>query len=90
MLNRIIDLSLDFRWVVLLGAGLIAALGVASFTQLPFDAYPDTTPVQVTVNAVAPALSPLEIERQLTAKGRKAPRLKEEKGPEDASPSGPM
>jgi cobalt-zinc-cadmium resistance protein CzcA len=31
------------------------------------DAFPDTTPVQVQINTVAPALSPLEIERQITA-----------------------
>ena len=41
--------------------------GVLAFRRLPLDAFPDTTPVQVQVNTVAPALSPLEIERQITA-----------------------
>lgn len=65
MLNRIIDLSLRHRGVVLLAtAGLVAA-GLIAFSHLPLDAYPDTTPVQVTINAVAPALAPLEMERQV-------------------------
>jgi cobalt-zinc-cadmium resistance protein CzcA len=33
---------------------------------LPIDAFPDTTPTQVQVNAVAPVLTPIEVERQLT------------------------
>lgn len=66
MLNRIIDLSLRHRVVVLMATGLLVVTGLVSFRQLPFDAFPDTTPVQVTVNTVAPALSPLEVERQIT------------------------
>lgn len=66
MLTKLIDLSLRHRIAVLLITGLFVLAGIISFRELPFDAYPDTTPVQVTVNAVAPALSPLEIEGQLT------------------------
>ena len=66
MLNRLIDLSLRHRGVVLLASAILVVAGLVSFRHLPFDAYPDTTPVQVTVNAVAPALSPLEVERQIT------------------------
>jgi cobalt-zinc-cadmium resistance protein CzcA len=40
--------------------------GRLAFRRLPIDAFPDTTPVQVQVNTVAPALAPLEIERQIT------------------------
>jgi heavy metal efflux system protein len=66
VLNALIDLSLRHRPVVVLAAiGLVVA-GLLALRDLPFDAYPDTTPVQVTVNAVAPALSPEEAERQLT------------------------
>ncbi|MDX6275851.1 MAG: heavy metal efflux system protein, partial [Frankiales bacterium] len=46
----------------------VAIAGVVGFARLPIDAFPDTTPVQVQVNTVAPALSPLEIERQITAR----------------------
>lgn len=66
MLNRIIDLSLRYRALVFLATALLAVVGVISFLQLPFDAFPDTTPVQVRVDAVAPALSPLEVEREIT------------------------
>ncbi|MEZ4266603.1 MAG: CusA/CzcA family heavy metal efflux RND transporter [Myxococcota bacterium] len=67
MLNRIIDLSLAHRGVVILAAAALIAAGLIAFKHLPLDAYPDTTPVQVTINAVAPALAPLEVERQITA-----------------------
>ncbi|ACL64430.1 heavy metal efflux pump, CzcA family [Anaeromyxobacter dehalogenans 2CP-1] len=66
MLTRIIDLSLRHRWLVLATWGAIAIAGLLSFRALPMDAFPDTTPVQVQVNTVAPALAPLEVERQLT------------------------
>lgn len=66
MLTRIIDLCLRHRPIVLLATLLLAILGVFSVTRLPFDAFPDTTPVQVQINTTAPALSPLEVERQLT------------------------
>ena len=67
MLSRILTLSLKHPWAVIaLWAG-IALAGVLSFRALPLDAFPDTTPVQVQVNTNAPALSSLEIERQITA-----------------------
>jgi cobalt-zinc-cadmium resistance protein CzcA len=66
MLTRIIDLSLRYRAVVFVATGLLVVVGATSLAQLPFDAFPDTTPVQVTVNSVAPSLSPLEVERQIT------------------------
>src|SRR5689334_18283961 len=66
MLNAIIDLSLRNRWLVLLAAGVLVAFGINSMRQLDVDAFPDTTPVQVQINTVAPALGPLEAEEQLT------------------------
>lgn len=81
MLSRIIELSLRYRLIVgLLTLGLVIA-GVIAFRRLPMDAFPDTTPVQVQINTVAPALAPLEIERQVTAPIEQAisglPRLHE-------------
>ena len=67
MLSRIIELSLRHRLIVVLAWAGIALAGIAAFRRLPIDAFPDTTPVQVQINTVAPALSPLEIERQATA-----------------------
>ncbi len=81
MLNRVIDLSLRHRLIVILASLGIVVAGVIAFRRLPIDAFPDTTPVQVQINTVAPALSPLEIERQITAPVEQAisglPRLEE-------------
>ena len=40
--------------------------GVVSVGRIAFDAFPDTTPVQVQINTTAPALVPEEIERLIT------------------------
>ncbi|MDP1798175.1 MAG: CusA/CzcA family heavy metal efflux RND transporter, partial [Planctomycetaceae bacterium] len=66
MLNHIIDFSLRNRVVVILGVLVASAAGVFSLRFLDVDAFPDTTPVQVQINTVAPALSPEEVERQIT------------------------
>ncbi len=66
MLTKTIDWSLRHRWVVVAAWVVLVAAGALSFRALPIDAFPDTTPTQVQVNAVAPALTPTEIERQLT------------------------
>jgi heavy metal efflux system protein len=81
MLNKIINWSLNHRLVVIVAWSVVAVLGILAFLRLPLDAFPDTTPVQVQVNTVAPALSPLEIERQVSAPLEQAisglPKLKE-------------
>ncbi len=66
MLTRIIDWSLRHRWAVVGTWLAVVVAGVLSFRVLPIDAFPDTTPAQVQVNTVAPALAPLEVERQIT------------------------
>lgn len=66
MLNWIIGWSLRHRLLVILGAIAFIAWGVHSLSRLPIDAFPDTTPVQVQINTVAAALSPEEIEQQIT------------------------
>lgn len=66
MLTAIIDGSLRHRWLVLVATAGVVISGLLAFRALPFDAYPDTTPVQVQINTVATALSPVEVERQIT------------------------
>src|SRR3954451_400533 len=66
MIERIIDFSVRRRWLVLLITLAAAVSGFWSLTKLPIDAVPDVTNVQVQVNAVAPALTPVEIEKQVT------------------------
>src|SRR5215471_105126 len=66
MIERILALSVQSRWLVLLVTLAAAISGAWSMTRLPIDAVPDVTNVQVQVNAFAPALTPLEIEKQVT------------------------
>ncbi|HEY7310933.1 MAG TPA: CusA/CzcA family heavy metal efflux RND transporter [Gemmataceae bacterium] len=66
MLNGIIDFSLHHRLLVLLGTAAVAGLGAVSLRYLDIDAFPDTTPVQVQINTVAPALGPEEVEQRIT------------------------
>ncbi len=66
MLNAIIDSSLNNRFLVLMVTLLVAGLGVYSAANLPIDAVPDLTNVQVQVITEAPALSPLEVESLLS------------------------
>src|ERR1700694_1514032 len=66
MIERIIDFSVRRRWLILLIAFAAAISGFWSLTKLPIDAVPDVTNVQVQINATAPALTPIEIEKQIT------------------------
>ena len=81
MLNAVIAWSIRRRYTVLLCALGIVLLGLFALAHLPIDAFPDTTPVQVQINTTAPALAPLEVERQITSLVEQAisglPRLKE-------------
>ena len=65
-MERVISWSLANRPVVLfLGLFWILA-GIQSLTQLPIDAIPDVTNIQVVVNTEAPGLSPPEVESLVT------------------------
>ncbi len=66
MLNRLIDLSVRFRWIVVLLAVALFAFGLRQLSRLPIDAVPDITNRQVQINTIAPALGPEEVERQVT------------------------
>jgi cobalt-zinc-cadmium resistance protein CzcA len=65
-MDRIIDLALEYRLLVLFATVLLIAGGVIALQQLPIDAVPDITPNQVLVLAQAPGLSPLEVEQFLS------------------------
>ncbi len=66
MLNWIIDSSLRHRAVVLLAVLGVIVGGFWSMQYIDIDAFPDTTPVMVQINTTAPALSPEEVEQQIT------------------------
>src|SRR3954464_13462905 len=66
MIERLIAVSLQQRWLVLLLALGAVAFGAWNFQRLPIDAVPDITNVQVQINTRAPGYSPLETEQRIT------------------------
>jgi len=66
MYRKLIDFSIERRWLLMFAAVCIAILGVASFQRLPIDAVPDITNVQVQINTAAPGYSPPEVEQRIT------------------------
>ncbi len=66
MLQSVISWSLHHRLLVIGGAFALVIAGWLSLTALNIDAFPDTTPVQVQINTVAPALVATEVERLIT------------------------
>ena len=66
MISRIIEFSIRRRWLVVVACFIASALGLWSLTRIPIDAVPDITNNQVQINTIATALSPVEIEKQVT------------------------
>src|SRR5437773_3997926 len=66
MITRVIEISLRYRAVVLLGALALLAAGLWSAFHLPIDAVPDITGVQVQINTEVPALAAEESEKLVT------------------------
>ncbi|MEN8165761.1 MAG: efflux RND transporter permease subunit, partial [Acidobacteriota bacterium] len=65
-MQRLVELSLAHRLVVILLALLLIGAGWQAFNELPIDAFPDVTNIQVTVISQAATLSPMEIEQLVT------------------------
>ena len=66
MLERLLQLSIGSRGLVLILTALVAGLGIYNFGRLPIDAVPDITNVQVVVNTEAPGYTPLEVEQRVS------------------------
>ncbi len=67
MLNKIIDLSLRYKVLVLVAFVLVVLLGVKAWREVPVDAFPDVTPVQVNVYTESPGLAAEDVEKLLTS-----------------------
>jgi len=65
-MQRIVDFSLNNRFLVIVLWLLVVVLGIRSLATLPIDAVPDVTNVQVQVLTNAPGLAPEEVERFIT------------------------
>ncbi|NPA32153.1 MAG: efflux RND transporter permease subunit, partial [Aquificae bacterium] len=59
-------LVLKYRILVLILMGIVVVYGVKSYRELPIDAFPDPTPVQVNIYTEAPGLSAEEVETLIT------------------------
>jgi len=66
MLEAIINFSLARRKLVLALVLMVMGLGAWKFTQLPIDAVPDITNIQVVINTAAAGYTPLEAEQRVS------------------------
>ncbi|MBL8859850.1 MAG: CusA/CzcA family heavy metal efflux RND transporter [Planctomycetes bacterium] len=66
MLEALLHFSVKNRWLIVVLTAVVAVIGMFQLQRLPIDAVPDITNNQVQVNAVAPSLSPFEVEMQVT------------------------
>src|SRR5882762_8363792 len=66
MIRRLVDFSLDNRFLVLAAAFLLLCWGAISFHQLPVEAYPDVANTYVNVITQWPGRAAEEVEQQVT------------------------
>ncbi len=66
MIERILEWSLKNRFMVMLASALLVVGGLNAMANLPIDAVPDVTNVQVQILTSSPALGPEEVEKFIT------------------------
>jgi len=66
MLNKLVEASLHYKFLVIILFGVVAFLGARALTQVPIDAFPDVTPVQVNIYTESPGLAAEDVEQLLT------------------------
>jgi cobalt-zinc-cadmium resistance protein CzcA len=66
MLNRLVELSLRYKFLVLIAFLTLAFLGLSAVRNVPIDAFPDVTPAQVNVYTESPGLAAEDVEQLLT------------------------
>lgn len=66
MLDKLIELSLKYKLLVLVGSIAITIFGYRAYTQIPIDAFPDITPKQVVIYTESPGNSAEDIEKLIT------------------------
>lgn len=66
MIKRIVAFALDQPLFVVLGVILFVGAGIAAFSRLPVEAFPDVTDTQVTVISLYPGRAAEEVEKQVT------------------------
>jgi cobalt-zinc-cadmium resistance protein CzcA len=66
MIKTLLSFSIARRWVVMVLSAIVIVLGAWALARLPIDAVPDITNNQVQINTLVPALSTVEVEKQVT------------------------
>lgn len=66
MLDKIIDLSLKYKLLIIVLFISISALGFKAYKDIPVDAFPDITPKQVVIYTESPGNSAEDIEKLIT------------------------
>lgn len=66
MLNRLVELSLRYKFLVLIVFAVVAFLGARAVRDVPIDAFPDVTPAQVNIYTESPGLAAEDVEQLLT------------------------
>ena len=61
MINRLIELALKHRFLVVVFGIIIVAYGIYSTLRLNIDAFPDVTNIQVQINTEAAGLAAVEV-----------------------------
>jgi cobalt-zinc-cadmium resistance protein CzcA len=66
MIDKLIEFALKQRILVMVFVVAVIGLGLYQYTKLPVDAFPDISPVMVSIFAEAHGMAPEEIERLIT------------------------
>ena len=66
MLNGLVELSLRYKFLVLIVFAVVAFLGLRAVREVPIDAFPDVTPAQVNIYTESPGLAAEDVELLLT------------------------
>lgn len=66
MLEKLVEVSLRYKFLVLIIFGVVAFLGWRAVMTVPVDAFPDVTPVQVNIYTESPGLAAEDVEELLT------------------------
>jgi cobalt-zinc-cadmium resistance protein CzcA len=66
MFDKLIHFSIKNRLLIFILAGALIGAGLNALRQLPIDAVPDVTNVQVQILTSSPGLGPVEVERFIT------------------------
>ncbi|MGE4615919.1 MAG: efflux RND transporter permease subunit, partial [Gammaproteobacteria bacterium] len=66
MLEKLVEASLRYKFLVLIAFGAIAFLGWRAVVTVPIDAFPDITPAQVNIYTESPGLAAEDVEQLIT------------------------